>query len=411
MKKFKILVVLFFTQVGVYAQPFECRDCNEEDFYINKRIFKTFDSCLKQTELIEEQLFDVGFLQWDDEEKSEGYFVRTQEPYDGYEEKLESSYDEYCLRHYSAFISGMLKIAEDLAFLKDDVVRRKDKDIRRLNVKMKKTLQSIADIEISLQQEITKRKRDNLIDDLEFYKESLHLTSEEIIKCQNWISKCKKKYDDDFKTICKTENTINQLYLERFDWCWNNHQNLGSLYERGMFNFNIGQNLDCLKDIDDLLQKAKEQNQIDQMQSEILQLKGKCQMELGLYHDAIIALSQAININPDNKEAYFERAGAYFETGNFDVSLKDYILSGKKSDPIDLKLKDMLDFSLGISKGAVEGTAISLQEYIPSMLSSAYGMGECLWAFANEPVKCLQILCTQLSNALILLKTTHLKKC
>ena len=50
---------------------------------------------------------------------------------------------------------------------------------------------------------------------------------------------------------------------------------------------------------------------------------------MGKYEQAIEALSAAIKKDPKNKAAYFHRAAAYFETGNFDEALNDYLRSDK----------------------------------------------------------------------------------
>lgn len=48
-----------------------------------------------------------------------------------------------------------------------------------------------------------------------------------------------------------------------------------------------------------------------------------------IYDKVIEFLSEAIRRDPGNKEAYFDRAVAYFETGSFELALEDYLLADK----------------------------------------------------------------------------------
>lgn len=60
------------------------------------------------------------------------------------------------------------------------------------------------------------------------------------------------------------------------------------------------------------------------IQSEILLEQGMIFNVLMLHKNAIEVLSQAIKLNSSNREAYFERALAYFETNQIALALKDY---------------------------------------------------------------------------------------
>lgn len=97
-------------------------------------------------------------------------------------------------------------------------------------------------------------------------------------------------------------------------------------------------------------------------------------------------LTKTIKKNPKNKEAYFERATAYFELGNFDESLQDYITSAIKPTPIPKDYVNFLTFSMGLTEGIVQGGAEATTEYIPSLLSSMHGLGQGLWAFVQDPI-------------------------
>lgn len=108
-------------------------------------------------------------------------------------------------------------------------------------------------------------------------------------------------------------------------------------------------------------------------------------LEVGLYHEAIIALTKAIEKDPVNKEAYFSRAAAYFETGDFDLAVFDYISSEAKKDLVQVEPKVSGEFSSALISAVLEGGKESAIEFVPSLCSTAYGLGECLWSFAQQP--------------------------
>ncbi len=82
------------------------------------------------------------------------------------------------------------------------------------------------------------------------------------------------------------------------------------------------------------------------------------------------------------KEAYFERAAAYFELGQFNLSIEDFLTSGFRVRQIESPTQ----LGLGISAGILHGMATSATEFVPSMLSTLRGLGCGLWAFAKNPL-------------------------
>ena len=47
------------------------------------------------------------------------------------------------------------------------------------------------------------------------------------------------------------------------------------------------------------------------------------------------SLSKAINMDPKNEDAILERATCYFEIGDYEKSIKDFLDSGIKINKID----------------------------------------------------------------------------
>jgi hypothetical protein len=80
------------------------------------------------------------------------------------------------------------------------------------------------------------------------------------------------------------------------------------------------------------------------------------------------------------KEAYFERAAAYFELGEFDRAIKDFITSDVHSNFNTTQL------CLGVTAGILHGVSDSIIDFIPSTLSTLQGLGNGLWAFSKDPI-------------------------
>jgi tetratricopeptide (TPR) repeat protein len=131
-------------------------------------------------------------------------------------------------------------------------------------------------------------------------------------------------------------------------------------------------------------------------QSEILLEEGTILNNLLLHKKAIEVLTQAIKLNSSNREAYLERALAYFETNQIQLALKDYEKINQLALPpfkvgIDPALRAMYipkhkrDFAEGLIRGVLDGAHSSALEMIPSILSCCRGILHGLWAFATSP--------------------------
>jgi len=137
-----------------------------------------------------------------------------------------------------------------------------------------------------------------------------------------------------------------------------------------------------------LIKQAKSCKKEELLTSEIYQKHGESLLEIGLYHDAIEALSKSIEKDPNNFSSYFFRAVAYFEDGDFDRSIEDYINSkeSRKAKPYEVPP----DFMKGYIEALCRGASESACDFIPSLCNSVYGIGECLWVFGQHPVESLQ---------------------
>jgi tetratricopeptide (TPR) repeat protein len=99
---------------------------------------------------------------------------------------------------------------------------------------------------------------------------------------------------------------------------------------RDTINLHAGHIEQAFEDMAALMELAKSDRFKDEdiLTSEMYQQEGMGYADLGcLFDQAITLLSKAIDKDPLNKEAYFQRAIAYFETGSFDLALNDYLTS------------------------------------------------------------------------------------
>jgi tetratricopeptide (TPR) repeat protein len=139
-------------------------------------------------------------------------------------------------------------------------------------------------------------------------------------------------------------------------------------------------------------------------QSDIFLEQGTLLNDLLLYKEAIQVLTQAIQLNPSNRDAYIERAMAYFETNQLPLALKDYESAKKLTIVPPFKLgshkammmaavyipENKTEFSKGLVSGTVDGAKVSAVEFIPSIFSCCRGILNGLWAFVCSPIEVSQ---------------------
>ncbi|MFZ4099425.1 MAG: polymorphic toxin type 50 domain-containing protein [Chlamydiia bacterium] len=108
--------------------------------------------------------------------------------------------------------------------------------------------------------------------------------------------------------------------------------------------------------------------------------------ECGEFGEAVLCLDQAIRLDPENKRLYLDRAMAYFETGELEASLADYLSYGLHPSGALIDLPEVTEFGTGIARGIAQGGTEALQDFAPNLLSSAYGLSQGLWAFVTAPI-------------------------
>lgn len=212
---------------------------------------------------------------------------------------------------------------------------------------------------------------------------------------------------------------ITKLFLFVYEDYLNIQLNPRVIYERGRILYDSGDTIGFLTDINALI--ANGFTPTDEINFHI----GKAYNDANQYNQAIRILSLAIEQDPENKEAYFERALAYFETGQFDLALSDYILSEIKPtfiDPQNKKHFRYLKLSKGMATGVLKGGNDSTVDFVPSLLSTIYGIGKGLWVFGSDPVgisvemvnsciSCIEFIKDNLTKELIAELIPELREC
>lgn len=216
--------------------------------------------------------------------------------------------------------------------------------------------------------------------------------------------------------INKSYEKITDLFLKIYDNCIRVHQHPTAIYERGRICFDRGDTEGFVNDIFTLIEMGHEAT------PEVNFELGKAYNDANLFNHAIKILSEVIQKKPQLKEAYFERAIAYFETGNLQLSLEDYLNYGIR--PTFLKDHDHKHFlfSVGLGLGCVKGGFDSAIHFVPSLLSTEYGLGKGLWALSSDPIgvskelieetfNCIEFIRNNLSSELLVALVPELQEC
>ncbi|HEY5235213.1 MAG TPA: tetratricopeptide repeat protein [Rhabdochlamydiaceae bacterium] len=193
---------------------------------------------------------------------------------------------------------------------------------------------------------------------------------ERIQSLSNSINTLQKEYPQRIEALKRAESQIDEIFSEIIENCVTEHENSDAFYQRGLFNFYRGLNLEAFED---MLRYLKTNNPED---NNTYVYKGKIESELGLYDQAINSLSRALEKNPDLEDVYFERAVAYFETGKYASALQDFKASRFKSTPLDSDQSNF-DFATGlIALGALEGVVKETAELAVNLPGSLFSLFE-----------------------------------
>lgn len=185
------------------------------------------------------------------------------------------------------------------------------------------------------------------------------------------------------------EENLQQTFVPLYTQCLQLHPHPKIYYERGMVLFHRGENLDSLDDIRKFIAYAEDHHYSEFLNSDLYLKEGRLLSESLSYDEAIVSLTKALQKDPKNIDAYFERAMAYFEKGDFSKALSDYLASGFHPQLVDSKKIGPLhyaSFGQGVALGIANGGHDSVSEFIPSLLASLRGISKGIWALVSHPI-------------------------
>lgn len=150
----------------------------------------------------------------------------------------------------------------------------------------------------------------------------------------------------------EAENLLKSIFL----YCLQRHQPEGIEFQAIIESFLERDLLQGIEHLKELIKIGEENHFNSEMMGKIHFLKGQCESEGLLYAEAILSLTEAIAKAPYLKEAYIERAAAYFELGEINQCLEDF---QQFASQIDQNLEGMplsiSELSLGLAKGLPQG--------------------------------------------------------
>jgi len=210
----------------------------------------------------------------------------------------------------------------------------------------------------------------------------------EIKRGEERLSNFENQYQEKRALVENSIQRIDACFKRIFVYCLKNHQVEGTTFTTAIENLIGGDYDSALKQVQFMIDFAEKRTMGNELVAKLYLLKGQLQSEFCLYADAVIGLTTSIQKNPSQKEAYIERAAAYFELGEFDHAIEDYLASdfGKSYPDHKIAWSQIPLISSGIAIGIVEGAGQSALEFIPETLSTVRGLGNGLWAFSKDPV-------------------------
>lgn len=233
-------------------------------------------------------------------------------------------------------------------------------------------------------------------------KRDCDFNRQEILENQEAIVRYRKGIDINYDI----DEELRDAFRQHYYYCqhWYKHNNPAILYDYAFLEYSEG-NASQAADLTESYINACKVHEIDyQAESEELLLLGQSYIELAQFSKAIEMLSEAIQKDPGNKEAYFHRSAAYFETGNFELALQDFTLSNKGASFSKVPYPISDEFSNALLSSLCEAASEAAVDFVPSLCSSTYGLAEALWANAQHPEQSRQnftIACYEMSQCVV----------
>lgn len=201
-----------------------------------------------------------------------------------------------------------------------------------------------------------------------------------------------KEFNEQYNLNIKNNYEINEIIKDRFRYLYRfcylaGHNNPLTLYDHGFLAFTEGNPEEAMDCAEKYITILKNDNLEDQIQPPEMLLLGQSYLELNEYSKAIEVLSELIQKDPTNKEAYLNRSFAYFETGSFEEALLDFNLSNKEKSLPPPNKSAPFEFTEALMISLYEGSKEAVVEFVPSLCDTAYGLGSTLWIGVQSPIE------------------------
>lgn len=203
-----------------------------------------------------------------------------------------------------------------------------------------------------------------------------------------WLGWAERQRTDQLSRIEADREYASRLFEKLHETCISKHACLRTYYENAFLHTSQGNTARAIEATNALIETSQRHSSQKYLTANTyLQLGIQC-AQAHEFSQAIEALSQAIDKDPENKIAYLERAACYFEMGNFDLALQDYIVSGAEVllTPVAPQEVSYFQFSQGMMCGAASGLKEGAKNVPLSLFHSVYGTGHFLWTMVKDPI-------------------------
>lgn len=167
------------------------------------------------------------------------------------------------------------------------------------------------------------------------------------------ITEYDQKYKEAEEQIEQAIVSMDALFRDIFVYCLERHQPEGIAFSSAIESLLAGNLAEGIKRIRQLIEIGESQQFPSELMGKLHLLKGQLELESSLYAEAILTLTEAIAKTPALKETYLERGTAYFELGEYECSMEDYLAYTaciQSAEPFSLQT-----FSLSFAKNILPG--------------------------------------------------------
>jgi tetratricopeptide (TPR) repeat protein len=198
--------------------------------------------------------------------------------------------------------------------------------------------------------------------------------------------------------VYQTLEQLRAQFLLLYTHCLNIHPHPTIYFERSRLWMEAGEIDKAIQDLQEMIALSTTDNfrSYNLVTTSVYQRLGEAHASLGINEKALEAFSQALEMDPKNGEAQFLRAAAYFEMGNFEGAIADYLLSNKKEELLQVPCKTSADFKEALQTGMQSG----IKEALP-------GVQKAFWVALEEGIssEALQLFangCDEIGRAFFL---------